>query len=371
MTGVAGNSCEPSSVEACGDSRTVAHGVTPLRGVLSTCVLVLALARISLGQDKPNSPAAKSPEAKGKQKADLVPGYEIRMVQGFKLVINRDVLAEIDKLTKAGERDPLEIVEDELFELGRILAPQVYKILQGVRIWIEWDDWPIEVKGARNVIAVYRSGSAHEWAKISTHPLKAGCVEIVSMKKMMERRKEHNQIILLHELCHVVHHLFLGYDNALVFETYKSAMERGLYRGGEGKPRPYASANPFEYFAEISCAYLDRCDYFPHTSDELKKHDPNGYKLMEHTWGRPEAIAAAKEKAAKDREKKAGTRKQPSLTSDAKTEELAASKLESIRLLIAANRKQAARERIDELLKNYPNTPAAAEARKLKESMEK
>ena len=65
-------------------------------------------------------------------------------------------------------------------------------------------------------------------------------------------------------------------------------MDRRLYdqvqtdRGG--LERAYAATNPAEYFAELTCAYLDRCHYFPFTREDLKDHDPTGYRLMETVW---------------------------------------------------------------------------------------
>lgn len=64
-------------------------------------------------------------------------------------------------------------------------------------------------------------------------------------------------------------------------ETFRQAVERKLY-----DPGVHAATNDREYFAKLTCAYLDRMDYFPHTRDELKRHDPKGYELMEKVWGR-------------------------------------------------------------------------------------
>src|SRR5262249_49731457 len=43
--------------------------------------------------------------------------------------------------------------------------------------------------------------------------------------------------------------------------------------------------NSHEFFAELTCAYLDRLGYYPHTRADLKKHDPATFKLMESVWG--------------------------------------------------------------------------------------
>jgi hypothetical protein len=74
----------------------------------------------------------------------------------------------------------------------------------------------------------------------------------------------------------------------LHFPGMLQAMDRRLYdrvqtaRGGVA--RAYAATNSAEYFAELTCAYLDRCDCQPFTRAELKEHDPTGYRLMESVW---------------------------------------------------------------------------------------
>ena len=51
--------------------------------------LAVALAGIATGDDKTASTATKSPASKAKTKADIVPGYELRMIEGFTVLINR------------------------------------------------------------------------------------------------------------------------------------------------------------------------------------------------------------------------------------------------------------------------------------------
>jgi hypothetical protein len=56
--------------------------------------------------------------------------------------------------------------------------------------------------------------------------------------------------------------------------------------------KPYAATNDHEYFAELTCCYMDKLHYFPFTRDDLKTHDPNGYKLMEAVWGKADKLDA-------------------------------------------------------------------------------
>ena len=66
----------------------------------------------------------------------------------------------------------------------------------------------------------------------------------------------------------------------------------GRHFGGRGYGRSvyYAGTNRNEYFAEVSCAYLDRLLYPPTNRDELKDYDSAGHKLMEKLWGKPRKI---------------------------------------------------------------------------------
>jgi len=104
----------------------------------------------------------------------------------------------------------------------------------------------------------------------------------------------------LHELAHAYHHRTLadGFANAEIKAAYQRAKASGSYDRversfGEGNGRPntferaYAMTNPMEYFAETTEACFTRNDFFPFTRDELKKHDPEMFTLLEKLWGIP------------------------------------------------------------------------------------
>lgn len=104
----------------------------------------------------------------------------------------------------------------------------------------------------------------------------------------------------LHELAHAYHFRTLanGFANAEIKAAYTRAKASGSYERversfGEGNgrtntfERAYAMTSPMEYFAETTEAYFTRNDFFPFTRDELKKHDPEMFKLLEKLWGVP------------------------------------------------------------------------------------
>jgi len=199
-------------------------------------------------------------------------------------------------------------------------------------------------------------------------------VEIMTLKRLTEMHqpgRDKDQIILLHELCHTVHHVFLGNTNADVSTAYKLAMDRSLYS------KAYARKNDHEYFAEVSCAYLDRCNYAPFMADELKDYDETGYKLCEKIWGKQDMIAKARAKAAAEREARARIRRAtagrpaspapPVAVSKADPEKAAAQKLGFIKDLAKDGKPERTKERLKDLIQAYPGTKAAEEAGKMLE----
>jgi hypothetical protein len=172
--------------------------------------------------------------------------------------------------------------------LTEVLPLSALKPLRRVLIWIEWDNLD---RTSPRALAKYYGGSIWLLAG-SEHPLKSNAIELLSLKKLtMEKNlsTERTRLVLLHELAHAVHHVVVGFHNGVVLFAYKQAMDRRLYDQVQtengGLERAYAATNAREYFAELTCAYLDRCYYFPFTRQDLREHDPTGYRLMEKVWG--------------------------------------------------------------------------------------
>lgn len=345
---------------------------------LTACCLFVALAGLTAGQDK-SAPKSSPPKSK---KADPVPGYELRTIEGFKVLINQKAVAEIESVKDNYDVPPLEVLENEFKALNQILMPKLLKVLQGVTFWVEWDDYPpgtdeeSKARGGR-VVAVYRFGSASAGLRSFqkgdlSHPGKLNNVEVMSLKTlagMHQPGRDKDQIILLHELCHTVHHVFLGIENRDIQAAFKSAVDRKLYQD------VYARTNDREFFAEVSSAYLDRCNHAPHTADELKEYDPEAYKLCEKVWGKQDVIAKARAKAAAERQARERLRQRaaatapkaapPAAVEKVDPEKAAAQKLEFIKSLVKDGKKDRARERLKELLQAYPGTKAAEEASKM------
>lgn len=350
--------------------------------------LFAAVAAIAIAVTTGTPAQEKStPPPKAKSKGIDVPGYEQRTVEGFYLLINKKVFAEIEAAKGKYEIGPMEVLEGELKALNTILVPKILAAMKTVRVFVEWDELPPgvdldeeEKARAGRVVALYRSGTPLAVAGQSlVKQLKLNAVEIMTLKRLTEMHqpgRDRDQIILLHELCHTAHHHFLRFDNLDIRTAFQQAMDRDLYG------QVYARTNEREYFAEISCAYLDKCNHFPVTADDLKGYDPVGYQLMEKVWGKQEQIAKLRDRARQEREYREKLKARAAPTSvkgatDAPAErkpaeskpvdagKAAATKLALAKDFIKDGKKDKARDRLNALIRDYPDTAAAKEAKTL------
>ncbi len=211
-----------------------------------------------------------------------VEGYKTYLVQGFTVLIADDVFGEA---AAKFERPPLEVLDRELGTVVRVVNAKSAAALRRLIIWVEWDDTDKAMENGRpgNAVAVYRSGSPQGLAARGLNPLKANTVDVLNMKSLTaehQPKRDSGRCVLLHEFAHAVHSQLLGRDNPAIKEAFDQAMRRKLY----DLKTQYAATNPQEFFAELSCCYLDSLDYFPKTRDDLKSHDPATYKLMQTVW---------------------------------------------------------------------------------------
>lgn len=238
-------------------------------------VIALMCVTVAFGQGTaPKVPKKKDPAPAGYKKDDL---------RGFTLYFSEEVLKK-DRDSKL-ERKPLEALERELIIVETVLPADKVKNLKAVPIWVEWDERIAMNNGRRGqAVAVFYGGHQSNLLGGDANPLKANAVTILSLRALTDEHQpktDSGRCVTLHELAHAFHHLVVGSENPIVNAAYKQAMERKLY-----DKALYVATNEKEYFAEITCAYLDRLDYSPRTRDELKKLDAKGYEMLEKFWGK-------------------------------------------------------------------------------------
>lgn len=348
-----------------------------MRFVLSLCLAFGFVAGFVPAQEK--TPAKKKSN-KSLIPEKAVPGYTVKKLEGFHLLISDETTRHLDDQY---ERKPMEVLEMELKGIARVVTSRQLKILQTIAIFVEWDDPEAHPANTGGVVVArywYDSGNGIGMFREGRNPLKANNVEILTMKFLTEKwqpGKSNEQLILLHEVSHAIHNHLVGGRNPIVQAAYQQAMDRKLYdevKHVSGRTlRAYAATNDHEYFAELSCAYLDRCAFFPFTREELKTHDPVGYKLMEQVWGKADN-RSAKAKAAMQASAKSSPKTEPPGSGAPPTlpkdqEPLAEQKLELIDILIKSGKTEKARERLQDLIKAYPETKSAGKAKELLERL--
>ena len=204
--------------------------------------------------------------------------YQKQTLQGFQLFIHPEALKHEMRLAEA-----LKLLGEKLSALQKLLPKDRFDRLCKVPFWIEWQVRP---QGAAEVHI------SAGWLKDHGYnPDKLNGVEINNINNFILWTTRDQPMMVLHELAHAYHHRYLGARHAGIDAAYRQAKERHLYdevayvHGGK-KQKAYAMTNPDEYFAELTEAYWGKNDFFPFTRDELKQHDPIGYKLMETIWGK-------------------------------------------------------------------------------------
>src|SRR5262249_10631637 len=216
-------------------------------------------------------------------------------------------------------------------------------------IWIEWEDTS-DPDLERRVVAKYYGvyGNVALWSMgKNKHPKKANNIEVINMKSLTRQHQpgvKLERCVLLHELAHAVQHRTpsIGMNNAQIKAAYRQAMSRGLYNEAKdvyGRIRrpTYACKNEREYFADLSCAYLDALHYYPLNAEDVKKHDPIGYKVMERIWG---------------------SRKKIDNALKAKLEKEASKLFASAQTMYITGRKKQGLDTLDKVIEQYPDTKA-------------
>jgi hypothetical protein len=203
--------------------------------------------------------------------------YTPRDVRGWTVYVNHRLLEDQKEL---GDRT-LELLGVKLYDIVRMAPGPAVEKLRRVPIWVEFAH-PGHSCMCYHPLRKWLSENAF-------NPEKAGSVEIANAAAFLKWTHEQPWMVL-HELAHGYHHLFLGgYGNPEIAAMYEKAMDRGAYESvlhwDAKKVRAYAASNPQEYFAELSEAWFGANDFYPFVRAEVVEHDPEAARLLEKLWG--------------------------------------------------------------------------------------
>jgi len=214
------------------------------------------------------------------------PTAETRTIRGWTVQISRALLAAEPQLTARA----IELLDKQLEEITRVVPRSAVAELRKVQLYFN-AEYPL-----RRPTAEYHPDA--NWLRDNGRdPAMAKGIEFTNIRIFAEEA-DRMPNFALHELAHAYHDrvLPMGFDNQEIQAAHARAQASGSYdrverHFGNGKPnsfeRAYAMTNPMEYFAECSEAFFTRNDFFPFTRDELKRHDPAMFALLEKLWNQP------------------------------------------------------------------------------------
>ena len=244
--------------------------------------VVLALTLAVLAWARPESAQAAEPPTR-KQPAPET-AYDIRPLAGWTLHIRRGLLQDEPQSTQLA----FELLQKQLEGIRRVVPPAALKELQKVPLYFS-PEYPGAKPGAE-----YHPDPG--WLRDhGRDPGMAKGVEFTNLR-IFERETVRMPVFALHELAHAYHDRCLpgGFGHPEIKAAYERAKASGKYDrverwNGADQPRTferaYAMTNPQEYFAENTEAFFGRNDFFPFTREELKRHDPEMFELLERLWG--------------------------------------------------------------------------------------
>ncbi|MDB6120663.1 MAG: putative protein of unknown function acetylesterase [Verrucomicrobiaceae bacterium] len=199
------------------------------------------------------------------------------------MLVSKPLLrAEPESVAKA-----LDLLQGQLVGIRKAVPAPAVAQLQRVPLW--FTPLPADIKQPR---AEYHPGA--EWLKAhGRDPAMVRGVQFCNIG-IFEQELSRMPQFTLHELSHAFHDQVLGFDNAEIIAAYEQAKASGSYdhvqrRNGAGHQdttdKAYAMTNAKEYFAECSESYFAQNDFFPFNRQELKRHDPRMFSVLEKVWG--------------------------------------------------------------------------------------
>jgi dipeptidyl-peptidase-4 len=217
-------------------------------------------------------------------------------LQGYFVHVDADTWALGQKTVDSA----LETLDERLADTLALIPKDCRKRLEMIRFWVQGRSNGVLSIAGQEVLAPAAYCPIYHKLVGTGHEQEGGIVigaQLVLVGEAKARANKQAPHLLLHELAHAYHDRVLEFDNLMVMSVFDSALRKRLYDNVETEivdadgtirtrnAEAYAKTNHLEYFAELSVAYLARNSTYPFTAEDLRKHDPDGYKLMESVWG--------------------------------------------------------------------------------------
>lgn len=206
------------------------------------------------------------------------PRYATQEIEGWTVHVDLQLL----DAQKLQTQQALDLMRQQLRFITETVPAKHLPALRKVPLWISPQYKGV---GAR---AEYHPSK--KWLEENgRNPEMARGIEFTNVS-IFEAEVRRMPVFVLHELAHAYHDQVLGFDQQAIRKQYERTRDSGSYDMVErhnGKiEKAYAMTDHKEYFAESTEAFFGQNDFFPFNSQELKRHDPGMYALLEQIWGR-------------------------------------------------------------------------------------
>jgi hypothetical protein len=240
----------------------------------------VAILSLLLFLTAPLSPLPQFPSLAGQQAAgSFTPtaDYVVHEFRGWRVLMNPAITAADPKL----QRDTLELLDNQLYQITRVIPEPALGRLKEVEIWVEL--------GMPQTACMCYHPSKDWLIPNGYNPDKEGVVEVGNARAFLEWTRGQPWMVL-HELAHAFHHQEFGFDHQPISEAHGLMVASGLYDDVQhisgASRRHYALTDPMEYFAETTEALFGTNDFHPYVRSELLVVDPDGAEVVRRCWTR-------------------------------------------------------------------------------------
>lgn len=211
------------------------------------------------------------------------PAYRHLTLYGWNVEVDERLYSE----QPAAINTALRLTGIQLAEIVRALPASALRELRQVTLWFSPPYAGFAPGGAYHPSRAWLEQNGRD-------PRMAKSVEFTNVA-IFEQETTRMPWFVFHELAHAYHDRVLGYDNPEVEADYARARLSGRYntverRNGRGHANTpstvsYAMENRYEFFAESSEALFGFNDFYPYNREQLRRFDPDTYRLLMRLWG--------------------------------------------------------------------------------------
>ena len=212
--------------------------------------------------------------------------YVRRTLSGWTVLVEKQLADDAPELAKRATAR----LEQKLARADRLLPAASLGDLRKVKFFLMYGP-KADGGGRDNGLEYFQRHAPEHFDHLD--PRMAGSIVVYDAENYVRLTEFWAMKAILHELGHAQHLEHWPESHAEIYDTWKHAVDTGLYQtvlpGDRDAHLPnYAAQNHLEYFAELTAMYFLGCDYTPRDRAALKQYDPAGYQLIEKLWGIPD-----------------------------------------------------------------------------------